>query len=378
MTPKISYHGVGEALFGGRDVLAPEIFAVTGDGYDIRFLATASGTLGKILEDRGVQPGDVVRTAGLIQLERRLASDELPQRVDEGYEEVLFASDNYDELVGLESAGKECAWQIRDGRGLECDATPAGQERATTEAVCHACALPDERLICAHLRHPTNLPIRTFGGFERLAGPALCEIGNDPENGSGCRPGGKECWQRLVAPSPHADEAEVAPPAGVDHDLLREAAAAIDHFSSAYLRRYGVVVWNIAHARTIAELGGQARTEESFQRKVQVLALLLDGLRPHGQLDEAQRVDGAGRRVGGLVALERLLERDAANAVEAARMLRYIRTLRNGFPAHVRARGFDEAVAALGLVYPPTDWNATWQTVLRRFRDSLNEIRAAL
>jgi hypothetical protein len=58
--------------------------------------------------------------------------------------------------------------------------------------------------------------------------------------------------------------------------------------------------------------------------------------------------------------------------------LRHIRTLRNDFPAHARARGFDRAVAALELEYPPEDWSAAWQFLLRRFRDSLREIRTSL
>ncbi len=332
-----------------------------------------------ILGHREVNAGDVLRQAGLSEIERRLSTGEMPQQPDEGYVEILYSSEESDELVALDGSAKQCAWQVRTERGVECDATPIGEERVTTQATCRGCALPDARVICAQLRHPTNLPIRTFGGFERLAGPALCEIGNDAGDGRECRPGGKECWQRTVEPT-RQDESDAVPStaAVTQRDLLREVAAEIDHFSAAYRRRYHASVWNIDQARTIVELGGTPTSEESFQRKVQVLGVLLDGLLPHDQLDEAQRVDTAGNRVGGLVALERLLGRDAPEGVEAAQVLRHIRTLRNDFPAHARARGFDQAVAALGFSYPPDDWGATWELLLGRFRDSLREIRAAL
>jgi hypothetical protein len=163
MAATITYKGTGEAYYMRRDVLAPEIFGVTGDGYDLHVLASASGMLAEILRREGLTPGDVVRQVGLVELERRLATGELPHETDEGYIEILYSSDSFRDLLDGLSATKECGWQIPGTRELESDATPTSQDRSTTEALCRACSLPDERVICTHLRHPTNLPVRTSG-----------------------------------------------------------------------------------------------------------------------------------------------------------------------------------------------------------------------
>lgn len=380
MAPTITYRGQGQAMYRGRDTGVPEIFRVSEDGYDIAFVAVASGTLHTMLQQRGVEQSALIRRAGLAELERQLVSDELPRENDEGYVEKMYSSNDFDDLVALRGSAKECAWQERTNRGLECDATQLGQERATTQATCAACALTDERLICAHLSHPRNVPVRAMGSFERVAGPALCELGNDAADGADCRPGGKVCWQRIVEPMQPvgvAAPAAAAQPAA-DAELARAAIGEIDHFREAYRRVYGVEVWQIDQARSIAELSGAAATEEAFHRKVQVLTLLLSSLRPEGQLDENRRLGSDGQPVRGLVALERLMEQDAPAALPAAETLRHIAALRNDYPTHLRGRNVAAARAALGVDWPPADWDAAWRTILARFQESLRQIREAL
>jgi hypothetical protein len=378
MALTIRYAGQGEALYGRRDVFAPEIFSIDGDGYDIKVLAVASGTLGEMLEHDGLNQAELVRRAGLTELESRLAAGEVPQESDEGYIEILYSSDQHADLARVHESAKSCDWQVRGDRGLECDATPVGQDRSTTLATCAKCAMPDARIVCAQLRHPTNLPVRTFGGFERLAGPAMCELGNEPDDGSDCRPGGKNCWQRIVsvelAVPPFVGGSAVAP----GRDLSRTAVDAIDHLRETYRRRYGADLWLIDQARSIAELSGEAHSEETFHRKVTVLALLLSTVNPQNELDDELRLGANGQAVGGLVVLERLMERDLPDAVRDVRMLRHIAALRNAYPTHLRARGFEDATSAIGLDYPPDDWDAAWRIVLSRFGESLRRLRLAL
>jgi hypothetical protein len=164
VTPVITYVGEGQALWGRRDVLSPSIFDIRGDGYELRVLVAGSGSLGIGLRDRGLDYSPLMRLAGVTEIERRLAAGELPrENPDEGYIEILYTSDRGEELAALNASAKQCTWQVRVARdGLECDATPVGQERVTTLATCGACGLPDSRLLCSNLRHPTNLPVRTY------------------------------------------------------------------------------------------------------------------------------------------------------------------------------------------------------------------------
>jgi hypothetical protein len=134
-------------------------------------------------------------------------------------------------------------------------------------------------------------------------------------------------------------------------DIARRAADEIDYFALVYRERYDSRVLTIPQARSISEIFGDAESAEDFQRRVASLADLLTRLDPYDQLDEKMQKNKEGARVGPLVALERLMERDHPEAVEAVRTLRKIPEARNAFPIHSRSEGLIRAMRELGVEF---------------------------
>jgi hypothetical protein len=198
----------------------------------------------------------------------------------------------------------------------------------------------------------------------------LCSIGLDPHDGLECHLGGLECARRIVS----TERAMPEPPA----DVARRAADEIDFFSLVYRDRYGSRVWSIPQARTISEFFGDCEGPEDFQRQVAALADLLAQLNPYKNLEKNEQLDNAGQRVGSLVALERLMERDHPEAVPAVQTLRRIADARNAFPIHTRSDKLVAALRHLGITFPPPDWRLAWLQVLTAFWISLQEIRVAI
>lgn len=157
----------------------------------------------------------------------------------------------------------------------------------------------------------------------------LCNVGNDPEDGSECAPGGKECWERVVDVSPAPSD---PPP-----DVAERVADELDFLALVYRGRYGSRLIEIPQARSIAELFGECEDGENFQHRVAALADLLSRLNPHDALDEEERTDDEGNRLGSLAALERLVQRDYPETIGAVRTLRAIPAARINFPIHSRS-----------------------------------------
>jgi hypothetical protein len=220
--------------------------------------------------------------------------------------------------------------------------------------------------------HPEIDSIAAMGGVVRRSAVQnpLCNIGKEPEDGQKCHIGGLECGRRLV-------ESRVSFP-DPPPDVARWAADEIDYFALVYRDRYGSRILTIPQARTVSEIFGDAESAEDFQRRVASLADLLSRIDTYDQLDEVQRRNEQGTRVGPLVALERLMERDHPEAVEAVRTLRRIPDARNAFPIHSRSEGLIRALKDLGVDFPASDWRLAWRQVLTAFVSSLQTIRVAL
>jgi hypothetical protein len=315
----------------------------------------------------------ILLEAGVDELELGLRAGLYPTEHDGDYFERMYTSDEYDRLTAYRERGKECVWQDRRERGWICEATPPEQDERTTAALCAGCVIPDARVICAHLAHVSITMDRdaTTGELRRLPHKApLCAIGNDPKDGSSCRPGGLECWERKVEAGP---ERRDPPP-----DVARRAADEIDYFTLVFRDRYGGNVWKIPQARTISELFGDCNSAEDFQRRVAALADLLARLDPYPQLEEEERLDEAGSRVGSLVALERLMTRDHPEVVNAVKIMRLIPQARNAFPIHSGGDRLIQALRDLGADFPARDWRLAWLQVLTAFWLSVQELRVAL
>ena len=107
---------------------------------------------------------------------------------------------------------KTCEYQIKEGRDLLCSAASEANATVhsqrgfqfiapTTQALCRACGLPDTDYLCSHLTHPEVLARSDRGTLAvRQLVSGLCNIGHSEVNQSPerCRPGGHECWERLI------------------------------------------------------------------------------------------------------------------------------------------------------------------------------------
>jgi hypothetical protein len=361
----------GRLSAAGRQ-LPPQLLEVREEGSLVFSLGvTMSSEAAVVL--RGLTDEDrteILLRLGLEELEQGLRSTVYPPGDGGNYVEREFLSDDRERLLRYHAPDKNCVWQDRRPRGYICRATPNGQDDRTTAGLCAGCPIPDERLICAHLNHPA---IHLDAGPPRRRvthSPPLCTIGLDPGDGSNCRIGGLKCCERIVTAIAPAHE---PPP-----DIAERAADEVDYFTLVYRDRYGGAVWSIPQARTIAAFFGDADDAEDFQHRVAALADLLARLNPYPQLDEADTLDSAGNRVGSLVALERLMNRDFPEAVSAAQLLRRIADARIAFPIHTRSDRLLSALRALGVDFPPSDWAHAWRQVLTAFWSSLRDLRIAL
>ena len=161
-----------------------------------------------------------------------------------------------------------------------------------------------------HPSSPTRPKVEaasTFGGYGDAVG-AFCNLGHDAGNGARCRPGaGMAGWRRIVETATELPETSA--------NVANLATDEIDYLRLVFCDRYGLDVLTIPQARSISEMSGDCASEPDFHRRVAALADLLGHLAPWDALPDAERVDKNGVRVGPLVALERLIQRDYPEAV---------------------------------------------------------------
>jgi hypothetical protein len=104
---------------------------------------------------------------------------------------------------------KECSYQRPDGsrRDLFCVAGVDQDKLAkckaavpTTRHLCRACQLPDGRIACIHLHHPSVFFTKGVPEFKQAA----CDLGSDAvAEPALCAPGGHACWEGEVeSPEP--------------------------------------------------------------------------------------------------------------------------------------------------------------------------------
>ena len=115
-------------------------------------------------------------------------------------------------LVERIAAEKHCSYQVTEGRDLYCTADTSHDPKLgptrnvglksfspTSLYECLNCALPDSRILCSQLSHPSLAS--GIGEKSRMVRGAKCGI-NRPEihNGGGCHAGGHPFWERQVLP----------------------------------------------------------------------------------------------------------------------------------------------------------------------------------
>ncbi|HEY2939281.1 MAG TPA: hypothetical protein VGJ27_05680 [Gaiellaceae bacterium] len=229
----ISFDGSGHQITGVRDVWPNGIlFRVKRGEETFYFGCTMSNQAAIGFQDLDRDQIEAMLTAaGLDELERRLRAGIYPPE-ESDYDNVLFTSEQYEHLRAMVDREKDCLWQERLARGWICTATRPGGDERTSAPLCGGCLIPDERILCTHLMHPT---IDALGKgrikVRAVVESPLCNIGKDPDDGAKCHLGGLECARRIVS----TRQALPEPPA----DVARRAADEVDFFSLVYRDRYG-------------------------------------------------------------------------------------------------------------------------------------------
>ena len=273
---------------------------------------------------------------------------------------------------------KECVWQHDVGRDLYCTAVhrdaataavihelgdQAGYE--TDLSTCHACEIPDERLLCAAFSHAKVYPDITMGpgkyGHPKEILSASCRLGHDiiVESPEDCRPGGHKCWHQTVVE-------ERWSPLPTDGLHLLEA---FDFLDSEWRHRHSgkplVVPTSIAEA---AQLIKPVLTRADFRDQVVRVGELLQKLKVEGTLFDTKAASGAVER------LRQWCEQHAPGGVGPVDRLAEINTLRNAL-SHPDPPKLAAALESINISYPPDSWAEAWQGVMAHVDTALRDLR---
>lgn len=292
-------------------------------------------------------------------------------------------------LVERVAVEKRCGYQVTEGRDLYCTADTShdprlGQWRAvglksfspTSLHECLNCTLPDSRILCSQLSHPSLAT--GVGAKSRMVRAAKCGI-NRPEiqNGGGCHAGGHPCWERQVLPRAEDNPLEYLPQA-----LTR----ALDFLDMAWRLRFPkagrlVVAPSLESA---ASLERPCSTREEFNSRVISLADVLGALHVPDDLFAPEPESNKWRSLKRLEAVlkEHVLD-DASRtrAIEGVGALRKANDLRIGSAhgGHAARTAAEIAARTLGIAfYPYETWARTWDQLRACMTDALSAISTAL
>jgi hypothetical protein len=305
-------------------------------------------------------------------------------RPGKGHEKTLTVSvttEHLDQLQAL-AGDKDCSYQIVDGRDLYCAAaTPEDETQVgsvgiriiapTSRPLCAGCAMPDADFVCSNLHHPRVYGIRVQGatGRRTLSG-AICDAGRQEiDNPGGCHAAGHDCWERVVG------EPVAAPVEPVSLSALPQA---FDHLDAAW--RLAFENRHLLERTALASAAGLAApctNLEEFRNRLSDLSAVLKTLRV------ADELIPAGTKTPGDHSLQRIddslsarLEEDSRVALrDALGRLRLITRVRAAgqHPSGVAAE-LPGVYAALGISYPPQDFNEAWGTIRAHAVSSLEAI----
>lgn len=320
----------------------------------------------------------------LHRIESDLTGGSVVTQPDSATQGMVVQEEDRCELAAM-LADKTCDYQIKQRRDLFCTAAARNDGMAMTEfagyhrvaptsrRICKGCDLPDTDDICSHLVHPSVATVGAVGPpIERFVASALCDRGRyEIEQGGHveCHAGGHSCWERLVEPVEAPAQPVLSP-----LSLLEQ----IDFLDSTWRHLFGEPLLNVA---TTAHVGGLAlgcRNKEEFTARLTDLAAVLDSLRVPGRLlppgEEAPR-RGALKKVE--AALRHASDDPEAEAriSGAVSTLRLLVDVRAGYQHSDAKKRLPGNFATLGIPYPPTDWEKTWNQIRARGVDALAALR---
>lgn len=280
---------------------------------------------------------------------------------------LLTESFGSEEMPVLKQAilSRHCAFQGKTARGLICDAASDSDALGgkTSDALCLACNLPDDRVRCTILQHPSITGVQTTGGKRRVVNGAFCGIKTGNFDPAQCRPGGNECWRMIVDHSPVFGD--------IPADIGERAIDELTFLNLAFKAAFGRTLLRINDPRTVAGILLRCVSAEEFTTRVASVADALNNFDPGEVLDaKGKAMQGPLNRLKGLLEREKCLLDDGPIQV-----LRRVVDIRNSFPIHSGNEKFIIACRELGLEYPPVDWEKAWNRIRYHFWASLRALR---
>lgn len=299
-----------------------------------------------------------------------------PQRVQEIHiEEEDLPS--IDELL----VEKNCTYQITEGRNLFCSAASlddlvkgysSPRRSITSHPVCLSCSLPDSNYLCSNLTHAAVMSRQGMAIMPmRFAAGALCDRGqseiNDP---SQCRPGGHQCWERILEPevvSPIIPLSPLALPEAFDYlDTL---------WRLAFGRKHGLL--RLTTMTDMAQLAQPCTTRTDFESMMSALANILKSMNiPDDLLHKGSPMVSKDHTLDRIEAClkHRLEEENYLPCQRAMNILHAVNAVRYSLQ-HANQRDFSSALSGLAVPFPVSSWSETWATIRARTIEALGIIR---
>jgi hypothetical protein len=244
----------------------------------------------------------------------------------------------------------------------KADTVPIG----TTAHVCRLCDMPDSRIACSMLHHVTTWP--KPGGIQPTG--ALCAAGKKENPNAGeCRPGGNECWHRVVEPHAREDIVPLSPL------TLHESIGYLDAVWRDAFQKKPLLSGNLLPAG--GTLGTPCRSAEEFKEKVKALVDVFDAFDVPGSGGTLQRMI---TYLKAWSVAQGALPDDFAPVEKAINVLQQVTRLRANFEhSDARARSdFEQAQRALGIRLPAVSHTEEWDRLVAHVTDMLRVVREFL
>lgn len=285
---------------------------------------------------------------------------------------------------------KTCDYQRLIGRELFCSAASPEDKSVsfqegpaklapTTRQLCRECDLPPAELVCVHLAHPTvgAVPDRhSTRVAQRLMVNGYCELGKNMNgNGTKCRAGGNECWERQVEPVSEVDSAPYS---------SRDLPVAFDFLNVIWQRVFKRLLFAKAGFQKSAALSLPCGNRDEFATRVGDLNELLrkmeipdELLRDDNKLSGKHPIPEAEKLNRLSACLRSKLTSDEHDQIaHAIDILKAINVVRNKI-THGGAELID-ALRYLGIKHPINDYSESWDRIRAKAAEALSMIRSSL
>jgi hypothetical protein len=350
----------GDWLTSGADIEAACFFNVSRGELRFPVSLSLSGTLGIVWRFEGKALQNVLLKMALGRCRDLISSEDYPKESTHKFQDHVLTTNNSPEPESF--VAKYCRFQAKSDTGPICKAAARDDPRRgrVSQPLCEQCTMPDSRLVCSHLSHPTVIS----KGTGRLVADALCEKGSNPADANECVPGSRDCWELTYEPGKELS--------AIPNDLAARVSDEIDFLNLAFKEVHRTKILTIHNARSVSDLHGRCETADEFMNKVAILADLTAHISVIKLLpEELRQKDG-----GSIDILSVFLKIDyPGQEEEVTGNLRLITKVRNSFPIHSRTEGLLTSFDRLGIDYPPNDWDSAWKRVLNAFYLSLKNLR---